>query len=286
MYYNPNSSHKTASSIAVKEQQYKSEYNRTKILEAANAGIERQKVRDKFSTQVKESLIVEALDNILESSLPEDTTLARRKFGKSIVCDFVKEEGCEELLSRFKTSSEILAEIAYLVESCHKSIMEKADSSENYAVMPSDSKKFYEKISDLPTDKVATEIGKRVVDATKDFVQSNLEEKEKMEKLATDIKDKIDKERNAEVKQEIANMYKTAVYNTENYKTKGIFEFMVNIAANKTIENPELLESTGSKFDINEVIKNTIVPYTFLEMVNTMNIKKVDEAYLKSLLIQ
>lgn len=286
MYYNPNSSHKTVSSITVKEQQYKSEYNRTKILEAANADIERQKVRDKFSTQVKESLIVEALNSILESSLPEDTTLARRKFGKSIVCDFVKEEGCEELLSRFKTSSEILAEIAYLIESCHKSIMEKADSNENYAVMPSDSKKFYEKISDLPTDKVATEIGKRVVDATKDFVQSNLAEKEKMEKLATDIKEKIDKERNKEVKQEIANMYKTAAYNTENYKTRGIFEFMVNVAANKTIENPELLESTGSKFDINEVIKNTIVPYTFLEMVNTMNIKKVDEAYLKSLLIQ
>lgn len=297
--YNSNIMMGRYTGVAIKEQAAQTEYNRAKLNESYETSKKIREVRENFLNTVRESLIVESLNTVLESSLTDmKLDIDHKKFGKDLIQQFVREEGAINLINKFKTSSQLLAEMAIIIESAYKTIEEKADSCTNptvdsYRVMPSESKEFFNKISGLPLDKVSKEIDKRVVSATEDFVKSNLEDKENMEKLASDVKEKIDnvkaKDEDTEnaIKQEMANYYKTKVYSVENYKPRGVFETMVNISAKKLISDPTMLEATcGGKFDINVAIKNATVSYTFLEMVNTMNIKKVDEAYLKSLLIQ
>lgn len=297
--YNSNIMMGRYAGVAIKEQAAQTEYNRAKLNESYEESKKIREARENFLNTVRESLVVESLNTVLESSLTDmKIDVDHKKFGKDLIQQFVREEGAINLINKFKTSSQLLAEMAIIIESSYKSIVEKVDSCANptvdsYRVMPSESKEFFDKISGLPLDKVSKEIDKRVVSATEDFVKSNLEDKENMEKLASDVKEKIDnvkaKDEDTEnaIKQEMANYYKTKVYSVENYKPRGVFETMVNISAKKLISDPTMLEAAcGGKFDIDVAIKNATVSYTFLEMVNTMNIKKVDEAYLKSLLIQ
>ena len=103
MYYNSNRdsdySIHTASSVSVREQAAKSEYNREKLLSESRRLEEAKKEFDKFSIGLREFLVVEALNSVLEASYMEGTSTTLKKYGKSLINDFVQEEGCLDLLN-------------------------------------------------------------------------------------------------------------------------------------------------------------------------------------------
>ena len=300
MYYNSNRdsdySIHTASSVSVREQAAKSEYNREKLLSESRRLEEAKKEFDKFSIGLREFLVVEALNSVLEASYMEGTSATLKKYGKSLINDFVQEEGCLNLLNKFKSSTEFLSNVASIVESSYSEIIEAVDPTnpDSFRVMDSSSKAFYDKISDLSVEKVSKEINKRVTDATNNFVKSNLEDKAKMEELAENIKEKIDstKEKNQEdednIKQEFANMYRRQINSITNSKNRTILETMINHATKKVLKNESLLESyqnESGKLDVNKIVESTAVSYTFLEMINTLNIKNINESLLKELIL-
>ena len=300
MYYNSNRdsdySIHTASSVSVREQAAKSEYNREKLLSESRRLEEAKKEFDKFSIGLREFLVVEALNSVLEASYMEGTSATLKKYGKSLINDFVQEEGCLNLLNKFKSSTEFLSNVASIVESSYSEIIEAVDPTnpDSFRVMDSSSKAFYDKISDLSVEKVSKEINKRVTDATNNFVKSNLEDKAKMEELAENIKEKIDstKEKNQEdednIKQEFANMYRRQINSITNSKNRTILETMINHATKKVLKNESLLESyqnESGKLDVNKIVESTAVSYTFLEMINTLNIKNINESELKELIL-
>lgn len=300
MYYNSNRdsdySIHTASSVSVREQAAKSEYNREKLLSESRRLEEAKKEFDKFSIGLREFLVVEALNSVLEASYMEGTSATLRKYGKSLINDFVQEEGCLDLLNKFKSSTEFLSNVASIVESSYTEIIEAVDPTnpDSFRVMDSSSKAFYDKISDLSVEKVSKEINKRVTDATNNFVKSNLEDKAKMEELAENIKEKIDstKEKNQEdednIKQEFANMYRRQINSITNSKNRTVLETMINHATKKVLKNESLLESyqdESGKLDVNKIVESTAVSYTFLEMINTLNIKNINESVLKELIL-
>ena len=300
MYYNSNRdsdySIHTASSVSVREQAAKSEYNREKLLSESRRLEEAKKEFDKFSIGLREFLVVEALNSVLEASYMEGTSATLKKYGKSLINDFVQEEGCLNLLNKFKSSTEFLSNVASIVESSYSEIIEAVDPTnpDSFRVMDSSSKAFYDKISDLSVEKVSKEINKRVTDATNNFVKSNLEDKAKMEELAENIKEKIDstKEKNQEdednIKQEFANMYRRQINSITNSKNRTILETTINHATKKVLKNESLLESyqnESGKLDVNKIVESTAVSYTFLEMINTLNIKNINESELKELIL-
>ena len=300
MYYNSNRdsdySIHTASSVSVREQAAKSEYNREKLLSESRRLEEAKKEFDKFSIGLREFLVVEALNSVLEASYMEGTSATLKKYGKSLINDFVQEEGCLNLLNKFKSSTEFLSNVASIVESSYSEIIESVDPTnpDSFRVMDSSSKAFYDKISDLSVERVSREINKRVTDATNNFVKSNLEDKAKMEELAENIKEKIDstKEKNQEdednIKQEFANMYRRQINSITNSKNRTILETMINHATKKVLKNESLLESyqnESGKLDVNKIVESTAVSYTFLEMINTLNIKNINESELKELIL-
>ena len=300
MYYNSNRdsdySIHTASSVSVREQAAKSEYNREKLLSESRRLEEAKKEFDKFSIGLREFLVVEALNSVLEASYMEGTSATLKKYGKSLINDFVQEEGCLNLLNKFKSSTEFLSNVASIVESSYSEIIEAVDPTnpDSFRVMDSSSKAFYDKISDLSVEKVSKEINKRVTDATNNFVKSNLEDKAKMEELAENIKEKSDstKEKNQEdednIKQEFANMYRRQINSITNSKNRTILETMINHATKKVLKNESLLESyqnESGKLDVNKIVESTAVSYTFLEMINTLNIKNINESELKELIL-
>ena len=300
MYYNSNRdsdySIHTASSVSVREQAAKSEYNREKLLSESRRLEEAKKEFDKFSIGLREFLVVEALNSVLEASYMEGTSATLKKYGKSLINDFVQEEGCLNLLNKFKSSTEFLSNVASIVESSYSEIIEAVDPTnpDSFRVMDSSSKAFYDKISDLSVERVSREINKRVTDATNNFVKSNLEDKAKMEELAENIKEKIDstKEKNQEdednIKQEFANMYRRQINSITNSKNRTILETMINHATKKVLKNESLLESyqnESGKLDVNKIVESTAVSYTFLEMINTLNIKNINESVLKELIL-
>ena len=264
MYYNSNRdsdySIHTASSVSVREQAAKSEYNREKLLSESRRLEEAKKEFDKFSIGLREFLVVEALNSVLEASYMEGTSATLKKYGKSLINDFVQEEGCLNLLNKFKSSTEFLSNVASIVESSYSEIIEAVDPTnpDSFRVMDSSSKAFYDKISDLSVEKVSKEINKRVTDATNNFVKSNLEDKAKMEELAENIKEKIDstKEKNQEdednIKQEFANMYRRQINSITNSKNRTILETMINHATKKVLKNESLLESYQNESVLNK----------------------------------
>lgn len=251
-------------------------------------------LRNKFNTFCENTKIYylsRALHNILEQCLDGQCTQFNN-YAMSICENFVREEGYSNLMRRFKNSTYTLATIEECVqEACDKTI-DKTDKGNplTFNITVSDQNKFFDSLKGLSVDHAVKKINERVCDATEEFIQNNINKKLDIEELAAKTKERIDtaKEKKNEelankIQQEQMATYKRESARIKSTANTNVLEQIINGVAKCVLENEEIRSgyiNESGKLDMDKVNEQAKVMYTFLEMVNTMKIKKVDKDYI------
>lgn len=283
----------SGSSVSTQECMEDNSARRNHILEQQYAAEKRQKDLDAFTSESKDFLLTEALTYILKKCLPENISEALMTRGKAIVESFVKEEDSYSLLSKFKTKTLFLSELASIVEETHKKVIHGCEGKESpFKISNSDMKAFHDKLDTMDTDSVTKEIISRVTKAEEEFVKANVNDRKTLEELSSSTEEKLNsiKNKNQEmeddIKKEAVAMYRNKV-NSISDRKKGILESIV-VRMGKSIVTEESLlpqfQLESGKLDMEKIIDTSEVMYTFLEMVNTLQIRNVDCKYLEDIL--
>lgn len=283
----------SGTSVATQEHMEETSMRRNRILEQQYAAEKKQKEFSAFTSESKDFLLTEALTYILRKCLPDNINEALMTRGKAVAESFVREEGSYSLLNRFKTKTLFLSELASIVEETHKKVIHGCEGKDApFKISNSDMKAFHDRLDTMDTDQVTKEIVSRVTKAEEEFVKANAKDRETLEELSSSTEEKLnsiknkDPEKEDQIKKEAVMFYKQKVDAVTNRK-KGILESIVvrmgtSIVSEETLLQQFRLES--GKLDTQKIIDTSEVMYTFLEMVNTLQIKDVDSKYLQEIL--
>ena len=258
------------------------------------AKLERERERGKYSTfleNMKTFYLSEAIYSLFGKCLDESST-CMPTFGREICRTFVREEGYENLMRRFRTGTYTLAETAHIVEEACESTCKKVNKENEltFVIQDKDKDQFFSDISRLPADEVCKKVNERVCNAAEEFVQRNITKKADIEEVAAKTKERIDAakqkydEKMAEtVQKEQMAMYKREVDRIRNSSpTRNVYEHMMVLASDAALKDEiraNYLDESG-RFDLSKVEDQVRVMYTFLEMVNSLKMKKVDNKYI------
>ena len=280
-------------SVTVREEYDNNNMRRSRILEQRYAYENKQKALDAFASESKDFLLTESLFYIMKKCFPVTLESSLLDQGRSVISSFVMEEGADSLLSRFRTKTLFLSELANIVETTHRKVLHSCEGKDApFKITNSDMKAFHDRIDNMSTDAITKEIVSRVTKAEENFVKANMKDKENIEKLAEKTKEKIDNikvkdaDTEEDLKQEFAAFYRRDVDSVMNRK-KGILESIVLRMSRAIVSEPALLEQftqENGKLDMQRIIDSSEVMYTFLEIVNTLNIKPITTSYISDAL--
>lgn len=283
----------TIKNVDAEEQKLSYQEHAKMVAEQREKADRRRNNYNKFLTESKEFLVAEAMNQMLLQCLPNDLDPQLKAVGKNCCENFVKEEGVSNILKNCKKTL-FLNEFAIILEETHKKVvLGAADSKkDDFEIDNSTMRAYYDKLRGMNYEPMCKAIVTRVADAEKDFVQSNIKDKEQIESAAEKAKDKIDSikakdEDTAEnIKEEFAIMYKREISDIEN-RRRNVLESIIrhmgkNIVADEANRSGFVQEN--GKLNMNRIIDTSEVMYTFLEMVNTTQLKEVNASYLENVI--
>ena len=252
----------------------------------------------KYISEAKTTLLTEAIFYFVNESFDRSVSLNQRKQAEAVVLNFVKEEGADKLLRKYETQTEFLANLAGIVNETYDKIVKEANENKTKKITGFNMKKsttdaFYDKLQNISNTQVTNKIMDMVAQETEDFIQQSVEDKNKMEQMAQDTKEKIDniKARTPEakeaIKQEMVNAYNRESKLIRTNRPRSIFEEMVYHISNKVVKHKDLLEShyvnESGQLDVNKITENAKVLYTVLETLNTFKFKTFDAESIQEL---
>lgn len=259
-----------------------------------------------FKKKVTDAYVVEGLtvlvDNCLSPILIREDY--HQKLVRQLVTNFVNEEGSAKLLNKFKSTSYVMSEMAYIIETTIQSILEKAkqDESKSFKLDKEDKEKFYTKLEKVDVDDAVTKITDRVRTQQQEFVNNNMEEKAALSAALTKTQNKVEdnkaklaekansekaKESAVKVEESYIAMGKRRATDIRNSRTKNIFECMVYNLSKAAMVN----ESAGqtfidnSRLNMDKIVEHCETLCTFITALDSLKIINVDEAYIEKMLV-
>ena len=258
-----------------------------------------------FKKKVTDAYVVEGLtvlvDNCLSPILIREDY--HQKLVRQLVTNFVNEEGSTKLLNKFKSTSYVMSEMAYIIETTIQSILEKAkqDESKSFKLDKEDKEKFYTKLEKVDVDDAVTKITDRVRTQQQEFVNNNMEEKAALSAALTKTQNKVEdnkaklaekansekaKESAVKVEESYIAMGKRRATDIRNSRTKNIFECMVYNLSKTAMIN----ESAGqafidnSRLNMDKIVEHCETLCTFITALDSLKIINVNEAYIEKML--
>lgn len=281
------------SSAAVLESMDKAEQRRKSILEQRQAYSQRERELTAFTSASKNFLLAEAMYDLFKKSIPSTVNESLTNLGRSVIDSFVNEEGASNLFAHCENTI-YLNQLTSLVEATHKKVIKDCDGKNGpFKITNSDMKVFHDGLNKLDTEGITKEISKRVASAEEEFIKANLKDKENMEKLAQKTQEKLakvqakDVETESAIKNNMKALYKEQIENVER-RQKGILESMI-VRLSKSVvtedASREQFTKEDGKLNMQGIIETAEIMYTVLEMVNTIQIKKITPNYIKETLM-
>lgn len=257
----------------------------------------KKKLTDAYVTEG----LVAIVDNCLNPVLVREQY--HQKLVRQLVTNFVNEEGSMKLLKKFKGTSYIMSEMAYVIETTVESILERADKDNPESFKPDkkDKDKFYDKLSKIEVGDAVDKITDRVQDQAAEFMNTNMSEKaelaaslsktqQKVEnnkhKLADKVNSKKEQEKAAKIEEGYIALGKRRATDIRNSKTKNVLEQMVYTLSKAAIVN----ESAGkvfvdnSRLNMDKIVEHCETICTFVTALDSLKIINVDEAYIEKML--
>ena len=142
-------------------------------------------------------------------------------------------------------------------------------------------------------------IRQRVADAEETFIKRNAEDKKQIDELLSRISDNVKtvedmddqaKEEDiakAEVAKEAAFFNKQRINNITENRPLSIFEKMTRVLSSDIVKNEAIRENyltESGSIDMVAVVESAKVMYGFLETLNTLQLEKVNKAYLEKMI--
>ena len=252
----------------------------------------------KFKKSVKDKLTEEAFQRIFDKCLGDCifTSDNTKGYAKSLVASYVAEQGSDKILTTMSTRSLLLSELADCITEAYKAIMEKVDPDDEntFEVDSTEMDNFFDDLDMSNFDDVSSLIKTRVSSASAAFVQKNINDKIDLNDSMRETQEKISNLRQdvrqsdadfEQVKESYVNINRRRASKIAE-RPRTLYEQMIYTLTETVVKDDNLRArfSVDNKLDMDKINENVEVMYTFLEMVNTLKIEKVDEAYVEAVL--
>lgn len=245
----------------------------------------------RFKQEVTDTLVAETVYCLAASCT--DSMILENGYNKDLLrvlsTNFVNENGSQNLLRKWRGTSYIMSEFAYIIQNNIDSICEKADPKNQATLKIRDDqkKKFFKDIDKVNADSAITAIRTKVKSATAEFIDSNNAAKEQIKSILDSTKKKIEKnDKDENLKEAYAMNAKRKITDIRAGKTKGVFEAMVYSVSESAFKNEDAKKIfiENSSLNMDAVVEHCEVMYTFLETLNTLKLIKIDESYIEKLI--
>ena len=250
-----------------------------------------------YKDNVKSLLVSRALYGIYEKSLVNPNP-RESKIGKVLIDNYVNEVGASKLLRNMKFSeSALLLEIKDAVEDFYDRITDDATAEDvsTQTIKPEDIEDFWKQIDKSEDIQDITDLIRlRVSGAEEDFVNKNQEDKENVKTIlkqtaerVQNAKDSNDNDYAEAVEESETRIAKDKIYKIQHEGHRSVFDRMVRNISESAIKNEDAKKEfmlKNGRLDMDKIVESARCMYALLEMVSSLNIEKVDEAYIEQTL--
>lgn len=245
-----------------------------------------------FTESVRNILLTEALCKMFNESVSKDIVADKGNASvmRSIVIEYVNENGFYKITDTMKTASVAMSELSQIITKHAKSIIEAADKDnpDTFVIKPEMKDSFFNALDYSNTEEITTAIHDRVSTAMQDFVTANTKDHEDITTTLQQAQEKIAEvpEEDVELKEHYEMRAKQEVAKIRR-APKSILHHMVTSMCESVVKHPDSHAEFMNEDHLNmdKIVTRTTLLYTFVEMLNTARIEKIDEAFLESLIM-
>lgn len=241
-----------------------------------------------FITSVKEEFLGECIYHIFNESLNIFDRKSKKQelVKKALVSNFIKEQGVNSLLSKFRSKNVLLSEFALIVDNAVNAVVESTDATNiNSWTVDTDIKnKFIDDLEKCDSKEAIITITDRVTDAETEFVNDNIRRKMEIDDILNSKKEKLDSiaDKPEDVQEAVAAGFDRKIKAIKNRYVSSIYQTIAesmtkNIFKDKDLQDIYIKEGN---IDMETVLEDAGIIYTFLETVFTTEM--VDEKYIKT----
>lgn len=240
-----------------------------------------------FITSIKEEFMAECIYSIFNEALNvfdrrnEKQELVKR----ALVTNFIKEQGVNKLLSRFRDKNLLLSEFALIIDKAMEEVTETTDAfNMNSWTVDTDIKnKFTCDLEKCNSKEAIITITDRVTDAEAEFVNDNMRRKMEIDSILQSKKEKLDsmEGKSDEIKESVAAGFDRKIKAIKNRHVSSIYQVCAESMTKNALSDEELrtIYIKEGNLDMDTLLEDVGIIYTFLESIFTTEM--VDENYVK-----
>ena len=278
--------------MSVKESAPNRDENKEMVLEGTMNRENGLKKYQSFVEDVKNGLVVEALYKVFSEAVSEEikSDLSNRNVMRAIVNQYVHENDYSSIMNKMRSASVPMNNMYNAIIESSKVILENVDKTDaNTFKITSDMKdEFFKQLDYSDSAAISDAINARVADAMTDFITANSKDHEDITNALKKAQEKIDDTTESD-NTSIAESYNIIAkreISKINSRPKSILHSMVSAMCESVITHPEMHSEfmNEGNIDMDKVVTRTSIMYTFMEMLNTAKLDKVDENTIKSMI--
>lgn len=273
------------------------EFDESKSLKRANRFLN---LRTTVRNNLKEAFLFEAIKYFYnESSVQEIEKEELQTTKDTIIMGFIKENGVENILNKFRKRDVLLTDIANFVNESTRAIMEENEEKlkdpetapEDIEVSVDDRESFIDKMAQQKEEieDVGAMVQTHVANNVEEFIASNVEDRQQIKDILDDVKEKVAsiKAANADVAEQIKESKimkaRREIHKIKNSK-KNILECMVNHLSKRVIaENHQAFLDDRNSIKMDKIVETAECMLTMLVLSEAfgfeVNEKEVRELY-------
>lgn len=247
---------------------------------------------NKFINSVKEDFLGECVYFIFNESLNifDRRNTKQELVKRSLVKNFIQEQGADVLLRRFRNQNILLSEFALIIDKAVQAVTETTDTYNiNSWTVDTDIKdKFIDGLEKCNSKEAIITITDRVTDAEADFVNDNMLKKEEINNVLKQKNEKLnaisqkpgDPEKKAELEESVAGIYDRKIKAIKNRHVSSIYQTIAESMTKNALSDNELRQIyiKEGNLDMDTLLEDAGIIYAFLETLNTTEM--VDTKYI------
>lgn len=254
------------------------EFDESKSLKRANRFLN---LRTTVRNNLKEAFLFEAIKYFYNKSSVQEIEKEELQTTKdTIIMGFIKENGVENILNKFRKRDVILTDIANFVNESTRAIMEENEEKlkdsetapEDIQVSVDDRESFIDKMAQQKEEieDVGAMVQTHVANNVEEFIASNVEDRQQIKDILDDVKEKVAsiKAANADVAEQIKESKimkaRREIHKIKNSK-KNILECMVNHLSKRVIaENHQAFLDDRNSIKMDKIVETAECMLTML----------------------
>lgn len=273
------------------------EFDESKSLKRTNRFLN---LRTTVRNNLKEAFLFEAIKYFYNESSVQEIEKEELQITKdTIIMGFIKENGVENILNKFRKRDVVLTDIANFVNESTRAIMEENEEKlkdsettpEDIQVSVDDRESFIDKMAQQKEEieDVGAMVQTHVANNVEEFIASNVEDRQQIKDILDDVKEKVAsiKAANADVAEQIKESKimkaRREIHKIKNSK-KNILECMVNHLSKRVIaENHQAFLDDRNSIKMDKIVETAECMLTMLVLSEAfgfeVNEKEVRELY-------